>query len=329
MISAKHDPHPAGVAIGAELLDAHALTSLLAPQLGAGFRVVAVTPVAHAPGKRWVAVCRTTDVGGDGADLIVKLYTDPARATRSHDVLEQLYARRTPRWSVPRPIAVLPAHGLSVHEAARGRSLDELAEPARTEALVASARWIATLHGMTFDFQRRVNMDSEIRKIDEWSDLVSAQQPAAAAIAAQLREWLVSRATTFESPSDTTIHRDFQYRHVLVEDGNATVIDLDEVRTGDPAFDVAHFGANLRLLAIREQLSDADAARLAAVFLIEYSAAAGDRAGRNYDFCYAYTCLKIAKQLVRGRGPAPVPEGEALARQVRLMLEEGLHWTRL
>jgi hypothetical protein len=329
MISAKHDPHPAGAPNGAELLDAHALTALLAPHLGVGFRVIAVTPVAHAPGKRWVAVCRTTDAGGDSADVIVKLYTDPARATRSHDVLEQLYARRTAQWSVPRPIAVLPTHGLTVHEAARGRSLDELAEPGRTEALVASARWLAALHGMTFDFQRRVNMDSEIRKIGEWSDRVCAQQPDVAAMVTQLRDWLVLRAATFESPSDTTIHRDFQYRHVLVEDGKATVIDFDEVRTGDPAFDVAHFGANLRLLAIREQLSDADTARLAAVFLIEYSAAAGDRAGRNYDFCYAYTCLKIAKQLVRGRGPAPVPEGEAQARQVRLMLEEGLHWTRL
>ena len=329
MISAKHDPHPAGAPIGAELLDAGALTALLAPQLAAGFRVAAVTPVAHAPGKRWVAVCRTTDANGDGPDLIVKLYTDPARASRSHDVLEQLYAQRTAGWSVPRPIAVLPTHGLSVYEAARGRSLDELSEPERTEALVASARWLAVLHGLTFDCQRRVNMDSEIRQIGEWADLVSAQQPEAAAPATQLCEWLVSRAAGFESSAETIIHRDFQYRHVLVEDGHATVIDFDEVRTGDPAFDVAHFGANLQLLAMRERLSKADAARLAAVFLIEYSAAAGDRAGRNYDFCYAYTCLKIAKQLVRGRGPAPVPEGEALARQVGLVLEEGLHWTRL
>jgi hypothetical protein len=323
VITSKYDLHPAG----ADLLDAEALTALLAPQLGAGFRVVAVTPVAHAPGKRWVAVCHTHDAGGAGPDLIVKLYADPARATRNHDVLEQLYAQRRAGWSVPRPVALLPAHGLSVHEAARGLPLDQLAEPARTEALVASAKWLAVLHGVTFDFQRRVNMESEIRKIGEWAVLVSAQAPEAAKKATQLGEALLSRAATFESASDSTIHRDFQYRHVLIDDGDATVIDFDEVRVGDPAFDVAHFGANLHLLSIREQSSDAEAARLAAVFLIEYSAAAGDRAGRNYDFCYAYTCLKIAKQLVRGRGPAPAPQREELARQVRLMLEEGLRWT--
>ena len=327
MIASKHDMYPAGAPIGAEVLDARALTALLAPRLGAGFRVVAVTPVAHAPGKRWVAVCHTKDAGGDGPDLIVKLYSDPTRAARSHDVLERLYAQRRAGWSVPRPIALLPAQGLSVHEAARGRSLDELVEPARTEALAASARWLAVLHGMAFDFQRRVNMESEIRKIGEWANLVSAQQPEVGARATQLGEALLSRTATFESVADATIHKDFQYRHVLFDDGDATVIDFDEVRLGDPAFDVAHFGANLHLLCIREQLADAEAARLAAVFLIEYSAAAGDRAGRNYDFCYAYTCLKIAKQLVRGRGPLPAPQREDLARQVRLMLEEGLRWT--
>jgi len=329
VITSKHDLHPTGPPVGAELLDTDALTALLAPQLGAGFRVVAVTPVAHTPGKRWVAVCQTHDAGGAGPDLIVKLYADPARAVRNHDVLEQLYAQRRTGWSVPRPVALLPAHGLSVHEAARGRPLDELLEPARTAALAASARWLAVLHGLTFDFQRRVNMESEVRKIGEWVILVSAEQPDVASTAAQLGSWLTSRAATFESASDATIHRDFQYRHVLIDDGDATAIDFDEVRVGDPAFDVAHFGANLHLLGLREPIADAEAARLAAVFLIEYSAAAGDRAGRNYDFCYAYTCLKIAKQLVRGRGPAPAPQREELARQVRLMLEEGLRWTTL
>ena len=326
MITSKHDVHPAGTPT-VEQLDAAALTALLAPELGSAFRVVAVTPLAHAPGKRWVAVCHTADATGDGPDLIVKLYADRARATRNHDVLERLYAQRQTGWSVPRPVALLPAHGLSVHEAAPGRPLDELPVRERTEALVASARWLAVLHGMTLDLERRIKVESEIRKIGEWTTLVSEQQPAVATAATQLGSWLLSRAAAFESVSDTTIHRDFQYRHVLIDAGRATVIDFDEVRVGDPAFDVAHFGANLHLLSVREQLADADAARLAAVFLIEYSAAAGDRAGRNYDFCYAYTCLKIAKQLVRGRGPAPAPEGEELARQVRLMLEEGLRWT--
>ena len=52
----------------------------------------------------------------------------------------------------------------------------------------------------------------------------------------------------FETQSP--IHKDFHYGHIVV-DGGLKVIDFDEMRLGDPNFDLAHFCANLHLLAYR------------------------------------------------------------------------------
>ena len=93
---------------------------------------------------------------------------------------------------------------------------------------------------------------------------------------------------------------------------------------GDPALDVAHFAANLRLLALREESPPREQARLESAFLDTYGAATGYQPDGRLDFFRAYTCLKIAKQLVTGMGPRPVPDGDDRWRQLDYILGEGL-----
>jgi aminoglycoside phosphotransferase (APT) family kinase protein len=104
------------------------------------------------------------------------------------------------------------------------------------------------------------------------------------------------------------------------------VIDLDEARLGDPAFDVAHFSANLRLLALRRRTARGGGEQLERAFVDAYAARTGYAQDARHRWFAAYTCLKIARQLVCGRGPVPVPVGAELDRQVRLILDEGLRW---
>jgi aminoglycoside phosphotransferase (APT) family kinase protein len=102
------------------------------------------------------------------------------------------------------------------------------------------------------------------------------------------------------------------------------VIDFDEVRLGDPTYDVAHFCAHLRLLAWRLR-GDPDAFRaLESVFLAGYTAGAGELAAAPFSWFAAYTCLKIAKQLCTTRGVLPRPDGDEQRRQVGMMLAQGL-----
>jgi aminoglycoside phosphotransferase (APT) family kinase protein len=109
------------------------------------------------------------------------------------------------------------------------------------------------------------------------------------------------------------VHKDLHAGHVLTRgqmraaDGAdavpdaVAVIDLDEARMGDPALDLAHVTAYLDASPWR----GARAAR--AAFLAAYGPLPGPAPEQRSAFYAAYTNLKIAKQLVTGRGPLSAP----------------------
>jgi hypothetical protein len=96
------------------------------------------------------------------------------------------------------------------------------------------------------------------------------------------------------------------------------------MRLGDPNFDLAHFCANFYLLAYRNHKHTAQFSNLQNRFFDTYSQHAGWKIGEQFLFFYIYSCLKLAKQLCKLRGPRPWPEGEEQHAQVWLMLEQGL-----
>jgi aminoglycoside phosphotransferase (APT) family kinase protein len=143
--------------------------------------------------------------------------------------------------------------------------------------------------------------------------------PAADRLSADLR----ASAPGLQLSTAAPIHKDFHYKHVLVDRG-LEVIDFDEVRLGDPAYDVAHFCAHLRLLATRITGDPASYADLEAAFMAAYAEKAGAAGAVQFSWFAAYTCLKIAKQLCTTRGVRPRPDGEEQRRQVAVMLAQGL-----
>jgi aminoglycoside phosphotransferase (APT) family kinase protein len=146
---------------------------------------------------------------------------------------------------------------------------------------------------------------------------------AANQIAAYLRENAAGLALETQSP----IHKDFHYGHIWVDEngsGNLKVIDFDELRLGDPNFDLAHFCANLHMLAYRKNSAPFQYSTLQVEFLRAYARHTGWMPNERCVYFYAYTCLKIAKQLCSMRGLRPRPEGEEQRRQVQLMLDQGL-----
>jgi hypothetical protein len=96
------------------------------------------------------------------------------------------------------------------------------------------------------------------------------------------------------------------------------------MRLGDPNFDLAHFCANLHLLAYRTSELPYSFSALQRAFLNAYAAQTHWVADERFVYFYAYTCLKIAKQLCTLRGLRPRPEGEEQHRQVALIIEQGL-----
>jgi aminoglycoside phosphotransferase (APT) family kinase protein len=260
-----------------------------------------------------------TDGGGTALHLVGKRYVDAARAERAHGVLCLLDGARTDGWRVPRPVALVPSLSLSLQQRAAGETVDDLHGAERARAVRLAGAWLARLHTLDLTLDRSLKLESELRKIAEWAVLVATAEPSCGPASRELAcrlsarlpgEWPAGRAPT---------HKDFHFQHVLVDGDACTVVDLDEVRNGDPSFDVAHFCAYLSLLALRD--GSAGCGELEAEFLDGYGSAAR---GPVHELFRGYACLKIAKQLVTGRGPTPVPAGAELLRQLRLALDTGL-----
>jgi hypothetical protein len=101
--------------------------------------------------------------------------------------------------------------------------------------------------------------------------------------------------------------------------GSVAVLDLDEARMGDPALDVAHATAYL------DASPEPGAPEVRAAFLAGYGPLPGPSPDQRTAFFTAYTNLKIAKQLVTGRGPLAGRAGSArTAADVTAVLRRGL-----
>jgi hypothetical protein len=309
------------------VLDVAAMSGRLAPFLGVDGRVVAARVIDQTHAERSVVAYEVEGgSGGPRTTLIGKVYADGERAARLSAVLGELHALDLldRRCGVPTPVAHLGDLGMSLFAASPGVPLDALDGHDRRAGVVASARWLAALHGSSLVLDRRLDLAREVANMALWAQVVTGRHPAARAVTTRLLERLVRLAGQTAVSADVPIHKDFHYGHTLFDHGRLTVIDLDEARYGDRAFDVAHYLANLRLLALRERMGCLDLTSLESAFLATYASLTGYQPDVRHAFFYAYTCLKIAKQLARGRGPEPAPTGAARGHQVQRILHKGL-----
>ena len=141
--------------------------------------------------------------------------------------------------------------------------------------------------------------------------------PGSRAVAYALTDRLAAAAAALPAVREVPVHKDFHAGHVLavgpgpVADGGIVVLDLDEARMGDPALDVAHFTTYLEFLAHPEVTA------VRAAFVTAYGPLPGSAPERRTAFFAAHTCMKIAKQLVTGRGPLAGPDGPAVTAVLR------------
>jgi hypothetical protein len=262
--------------------------------------------------------------------LFGKLYADPGQLARAHQTLHTLWHEifgGNGAYSVPQPLGVLAPLSMLLYLPAEGQFLDEaIAQPDAAEVVEQTAQWLATLHRYPLQIAKRFQLADELTNLAAWAAFVGQHYPDMAGLAEQLLHFLQQQAATVPLSGQTPIHKDFHYRHVLVEAG-VKVIDFDELRLGDPNFDLAHFCANLHLLAYRQHGSPHRLQDIEARFLAAYAGATGwtpAAHAERFAYFYVYTCLKLARQLCLGVGPSPVPSGDARRRQVRMILNQGM-----
>lgn len=296
-------PGPRGI----DLLDPVRMTSVLRPALAAvtssphEVSVATAEPLSGASSRRAVVRYALRGRCGDGpAPVTGKWFADAHRARLLHEHLVLLhegpFGRGTLR--VPEPLGLLQDQRLVLYRHCAGTPVDRIGDPARAaEGVRNAAVWLARLHTSTVSLPRRLSVQAEAESVRRWATVVGTTYPELADSAHGLAAAWDKASRTLPAVADVPIHKDFHAGHVLL--GEKTwVVDLDEARMGDPAFDVAHFCAYLQLSSGGET-----AARLVGLFVRDYRAATGWRDCGSLRPFRAYTWLKIAKQWAMATGP--------------------------
>jgi aminoglycoside phosphotransferase (APT) family kinase protein len=264
---------------------------------------------------------------GEKCIVFGKLYPELGQAERVCQTMQKLRDdcfAALPQLDVPRALGCIPELSMLVYVPAEGTILgDAIASEHALRYMDLSGEWLGTLHSFPLPIEKHFRLATELVNCQAWAVLVGHKYPEHADDAVRIAKHLQEHASEMAFDTQSPIHKDFHYGHIVVDEG-LKVIDFDEMRLGDPNFDLAHFCANLHLLAYRQDNSPFQFSSLQSVFLRSYARVTDWEPNERFVYFYAYTCLKIAKQLCSMRGLRPRPEGEEQRRQVELMIGQGI-----
>jgi aminoglycoside phosphotransferase (APT) family kinase protein len=289
--------------------------------------------LSYKPGKRGVI---RYDLDGmdcrDCTPVYGKLYPTQYYCERAYRMMKFMWEdvfQGQADLGVPEPLGFIPQLSMLVFIPVEGQFLSQviinqrLDSPVATRTMELAGAWLAELHTHRVPIEKKFSMKDEVDNIREWAELITQKYPEEGKAARNIAAYLLRQADRLVLDEHVPIHKDFHYEHILV-DGGLRVFDFDEMRLGDPNFDLAHFCANFYLLAYRNHKHTTQFSKLQNHFFSAYARKTGWVLDEKFLFFYIYSCLKIAKQLCKLRGPRPWPEGEEQHAQVWLMLEQGL-----
>src|SRR3954463_428776 len=222
-----------------------------------------VALLRHVPGRRVTTLVRT-----HGRLTVLKLFASPR--ARGND--RRLRALRPATGSVvPRPLRVGPAGHAHLLEYVPGRPLPELSGPAFVGACEQVGRSLARLQASGVRLDRVGAAQGEI------------QHPDRGGAAQDEIDHLDRRRRPGEHPSPpprsgavVPAHRDLHPAQIVVADGSARLIALDDATMAPPGLDVGNFLAHLDREAAVAARPDGEAAAAARAFLRGYGATPAD-----------------------------------------------------
>ena len=178
-----------------------------------------------------------------------------SQAARVYTVMRSLWDdvfHRQWRSQHPQPLGYVPELSMLVYVPAEGQFLDQvILDGDALRYMHLAAVWLGTLHRARLPLERHFQIAVELVNLQAWAALIGHHYPQEAEAATAISRHLQDSAGALELALDVPMHKDFHYGHIIADQG-LKIIDFDEMRLGDPNFDLAHFCANLHLLAYRK-----------------------------------------------------------------------------
>lgn len=203
-----------------------------------------------------------------------------------------------------------------------GRSLGEVIESPsqRTEALKTAGAALAELHAQPSGGLRRLTRKVEGETLAELAEPLVFNTPLLEGRIRSLAGALAERLLR-ESPVGCPIHGDFYEDQVIVGDGTATLLDLDEAASGDPAADLGLFIAHLEKDAMLGRLEREAVAPASASLLEGYRSWGADVDPDKVRFYTAVGLFRLAPHPFRGREPEWPEMTEGILRRAEELLK--------
>ncbi len=276
-------------------------------------------PLRYKPERRYVAQVRA---GGEPR-ATVKLYReDDYRTTRRNAATFADSFKKGGPLRVADLLGSSGKYNAVAFEWQPGRPLGEaLANPdERLGALRIAGSALAELHSHPSDGLRRLDREDEGEVLASLVEPLVFNSPRLKGKIRALAEALAEGISREPSPM-RPIHGDFYEDQVLIGDGTATILDLDEAASGDPAADLGLFVAHLEKDAMLG-CSDREAVLPAADYLLEgYRDYGVDMDPERVRLYTAVGLFRLAPHPFRTREP----EWPELTREILDRAEKLLH----
>ena len=153
------------------------------------------------------------------------------------------------RLRVPSPILYMPALSFLMMEQAEGDPLREILQRGSDPDpyVKGAARWLARLHSCNAAVDGASSRDDEIANSHRYARAASWLLPTLKSVIRSISNQLIDAQRTLQPCTGKPIHGDYHPRNIIVAPDLTTVIDFEEARMGDPAFDVGYFTAQTKM----------------------------------------------------------------------------------
>jgi hypothetical protein len=207
-------------------------------------------------------------------------------------------------FSIPEPVAYLPALRLLLQEKVEGQSASEVLvrgnEDDRAGASERCARWLARFHARAPKTGPAFDLNNYLIRLEDWLRCTADPADPLSGKLAQPFHCLQRAAPALEPVETCLCHGDFSAGQIIMADGRTATCDWDRCAVSDPNRDLARFLTGLERVGLKHFGSTRALDGAADVFLKTYTGlgrAVSERRLRFYKAAYHLIWMnrKLAK----------------------------------